>query len=87
MAAAGMAPAPHVADPDPITPDAAAVPAANGRKPTQLTLQIAHAAQNTLTVMGKKNATTADQIATADDAANFLEQAMALMGWTIGAGQ
>ncbi|MGA7241465.1 MAG: alkaline phosphatase family protein [Bryobacteraceae bacterium] len=87
MTAAGMPPAPHVADQNPITPDAAAVPAANGQKPTQLTLQIAQAAQNTLTQMGKKTTTTAEEIETAQEAADFLGEAMALMGRTTGAGR
>jgi phospholipase C len=82
MAAAGMAPAQRVADPNPITPDAAAVPTANGRKPAQLTLQIAEAVQNTLTKMGKKTAITADQIVNSQDAADFFGEAMALMGTT-----
>lgn len=87
MAAAGMAPAPHTADPNPITPGAAAVQAANGQKPTQLTLQIAQAVQNTLQQMGKKTATTAGQIMTSQDAAEFLGQAMAAMGRTKGTGR
>jgi phospholipase C len=88
MTAAGMAPAPHVADPDPITPDTAPVPAPNQHKPpTQLTLQIAQAAQNTLTQMGKRATTTTDRIATSQDAADFLGEAMALMGRTSGAGK
>jgi phospholipase C len=88
MTAAGMAPALHVADPDPITPDTAPVPAPNQHKPpTQLTLQIAQAAQNTLTQMGKRATTTTDRIGTSQDAADFLGEAMALMGRSSGAGK
>jgi malate/lactate dehydrogenase len=57
------------------------------QKPAQLTVQIAQAAQNALTQIGKKTTKAADEIVTAKDAADFLGEAMALMGRATGAGK
>jgi phospholipase C len=75
MAAQGSPAAPHAADANFAGADAPPVPPPAVRPPTDLTLLMAQAMQHTLGVMGLKTQIQVGQIATAQDAANYLRQA------------
>jgi len=75
MAAQGSPAAPHVADGNFAGANAPPVPIPAVRKPTDLTMLMAQAMAHTLSVLGLRTELQVGQIATAQDAANYLKQA------------
>jgi phospholipase C len=75
MAAQGSPAAPHVADGNFAGANAPPVPTPAVRKPTDLTMLMAQAMAHTLSVLGLRTGLQVGQIATAQDAANYLKQA------------
>lgn len=85
MTVAGVPPAAHVAAADFVTANAPPVRSPQLRKPTDLVMLMSQAIENTLQLMGLTTRNKVSQIYSAQDAANYLHEATALIAQRGGA--
>ena len=79
MTASGVPPVEHVAAAGAVTANAAPVLSPQVRKPTDLVMLMAQAMQHTLQVMGHSTQKKVSQIHSAQDAADYLQEATAIL--------